>query len=85
MFSLHHIDYAIRAFDGLMEAINENSRHVFYLHRKRCSKISTYEMAIIHLIAFIQDDDYQNAESLINDFITSDGQNIFNGRSFYPS
>jgi hypothetical protein len=32
-------------------------------------------MAGVHLIAFIQDYYYQNAENLINDIITLDGQN----------
>ena len=75
IFSLHYIEYASKAFDGLMKTINLNSRNAFYLHREKCIKISNDEMAIIHLIAFIQDHDYQNAENLINDIIILDGQN----------
>ena len=75
LFSLHYIDYAAKAFDGLMRTINQNSRNIFYLHRKQCEQISNDEMAVIHLIAFIQAHDYQNAESLINDITTLNGQN----------
>lgn len=75
LFSLHYIDYATRALNGLMRTINQNSRNAFYLHRTQCTQISNDEMAVIHLIAFIQAHDYQNAESLINDIITLDGQN----------
>ena len=75
LFSVHYIEYATKAFDGLMITINQNSRNAFYLHRTQCTKISNDEMAVIHLIAFIQAHDYQNAEDLINDIITVDGQN----------
>jgi hypothetical protein len=75
IFSLHFIDYATKAFKGLMRVINQNSRNVFYLYHKQCIKINNHKMAVIHLIAFIQDEGYQNAESLINDIITIDGKN----------
>ena len=75
LFSVHYIDYATKAFDGLMRTINQNSRNTFYLHRSQCTQISNDEMAVIHLIAFIQAHDYQNAENLINDIITLDSQN----------
>ena len=75
LFSLHYIDYATKAFDGLMRTINQNSRNVFYLHREQCVQISNDEMAIVNLIAFIQAHDYQNAESLVSDITTLGGQN----------
>ena len=75
LFSMHYIDYATKALDGLMRTINQNSRNAFYLHRTQCKQISNDEMAVIHLIAFIQAHDYQNAENLITDIITVNGQN----------
>jgi hypothetical protein len=75
MFSVLYIEYATKAFDGLMTTINQNSRGAFYLHRKKCVQISNDEMAVIHLIAFIQDHDYKSAENMINDIINLDGQN----------
>ena len=75
LFSLHYIDYATKAFDGLMRTINQNSRNVFNLHLKQCLQISNDELAIVHLIAFIQAHDYQNAENLTSEIIILDGQN----------
>ena len=75
MFSLHYIDYATKSLNVLMTIINLNSRDGFYLHSKECKKISNDEMAVVQLIGFIQEADYQNAEKLINDLIIINGQN----------